>query len=140
MNRSISLSVDSEFVKQDPNALPLLAILSLLPAGTTTQNLRWWATSVKMIPSAIATLSDAGLLVENKWEKSALFVIPVVQSFMQQQGRIAEEIRNQVQFSCCEYVLAHTCRFDDPTFPKNSKALAAEDTNIQSILFGSPPS
>jgi hypothetical protein len=143
MNRSISLSVDSEFVKQDPDALLLLAILSLLPAGTTKQNLRWWATSVKMIPSAIATLSDAGLLVENKWENSAspvLFVIPVVQSFMQQQGRIAEEIRKQVQSSCCEYVLAHACRFDDPTFPKNSKALAVEDTNIQSILFSSPTS
>jgi len=141
MNRSISLSVDSEFVKQDSNALPLLAILSLLPAGTTKQNLRWWATSVKMIPSAIATLSDAGLLVENKCENSSslvLFVVPVVQSCMQQQDRITEEIRKQVQSSCCKYVLAHACRFDDPTFPKNSKALAGEDTNIQSILFSSP--
>jgi tetratricopeptide (TPR) repeat protein len=96
-----------------------------------------------MIPSAIATLSDAGLLVENKREHSSfpvLFVVPVVQSFMQQQGRIAEEIRKQVQLSCCEYVLAHACRFDDPTFPKNSKALAAEDTNIQSILSSLPTS
>jgi tetratricopeptide (TPR) repeat protein len=143
MNQSIRLSVDSEFVTQDPDALYLLAILSLLPAGTTTQNLRWWATSVKMIPSAIATLSDAGLLVENKWKNSSspvLFVIPVVQSFMQQQGRVPEKIWKQVQSSCCEYVLAHACGFDDPTFPKNSKALAAEDTNIQSILFSSPTS
>jgi tetratricopeptide (TPR) repeat protein len=141
MNRSISLSVDSEFVKQDTDALLLLAILSLLPAGTTKQNLRWWATSVKMIPSAIATLSDAGLLVENKCENFSspvFFVIPVVQSFMQQQDRIAEEIRKQVESSCCKYVLAHACRLDDPIFPKNSKALAVEDTNIQSILFSSP--
>ena len=140
MNRSISLSVDSDFVKQDPDALLLLAILSLLPAGTTKQNLRWWATSVKMIPSAIATLSDAGLLVENKWEKFSfpvLFVIPVVQSFMQQRDRIAEKIRKQVQLSCCEYVLAHACRFDDLTFPQHSKVLAVEDANIQSILFSS---
>ena len=143
MNRSISLSVDSEFVKQDPDAVLLLTILSLLPAGTTKRNLRWWATPVKMIPSAISTLSDAGLLVENTRENSAspvLFVVPVVQSFMQQQDRITEEIRKQVHWSSCEYILAHTCRFDDPSFPKNSKALAAEDTNIQSILFGSPPS
>jgi tetratricopeptide (TPR) repeat protein len=143
MNRSISLSVDSEFVKQDPDALVLLAVLSLLPAGTTKQNLYWWATTVKIISSAIATLSDAGLLVEKKWENSSssvLFVVPVVQSFMQQQGRITEDIRKQVQSSCCEYVLAHACRFDDPTFPKKSKALAAEDTNIQSILFSSPTS
>jgi tetratricopeptide (TPR) repeat protein len=141
MNRSISLSVDSEFVKQDPDALLLLAILSLLPAGTTKQNLHWWATTVRIIPSAIATLSDAGLLVEKERENftsSVLFVLPVVQSFMQQQGRIPEDIRKLVHLSCCEHVLEHACRFDDPAFPKKSKVLAAEDTNIQSILFSSP--
>ena len=144
MNRSISLSVDSEFVKQNPDALLLLAILSLLPAGTTKQNLQcWWATTVRIIPTAIATLFDAALLVENKPENpasSVLFVIPVVQSFMQQQKRITEEIRRQVHLSCCDYVLAHACRFDDPTFPTNSKLLAVEDTNIHSILFSSPTS
>ena len=40
MNRSISLSVDSDLVKQDHDAVLLLAILSLLPAGRTRQNLR----------------------------------------------------------------------------------------------------
>ena len=143
MDRCIRLSVDSEVVKRNPNAILLLAILSLLPAGTTKENLHWWAPSLKMIPSAIATLSQAALLVENKRENSAspvLFVVPVVQSFMQQQNRIAQRVRTQVHFSCCDYVLEHACRLDDPTFRDKSKALAAEDTNIQSILFGSPPS
>ena len=68
MNRSICLSVESDLVKRNPNALTLLAILSLLPAGTTKENLRWWAPALKksMIPSAIADLSRAALLVENK--------------------------------------------------------------------------
>ena len=145
MNHSISLSVESRLIKRNPNAINLLAILSLLPAGTTKENLHWWAPALEtsMIPSAIATLSQAGLLVENKRENSTspvLFVVPVVQSFMQQHDRIAKEVRRQIHLSCCEYVLAHACRFDDPTFPQKSKALAAEDTNIQSILFSSPPS
>ena len=143
MNRSIRLSVESDLVKRNPNSILLLAILSLLPAGTIKEILHWWAPALKMsmIPSAIATLSQAALLVENKRENSissVLFVVPVVQSFMQQQDRIAEEIRKQIHSSCCEYVLAHACRFDDPTFPEKSKALAAEATNIQSILFDSP--
>jgi tetratricopeptide (TPR) repeat protein len=145
MNRSISLSAESNLVKQNPSAVTLLAILSLLPAGTTKQNLRWWALDsalkTSMVPSAIATLSKVALLVENKRENSdspVLFVVPVVQSFMQQHGRIEEKIRNQIQSSCCQYVLDHACRYDDPTFPEKSKALAAEDTNTQSILFGSP--
>ena len=142
MNRSIGLSVESNLVKRNPDATTLLTILSLLPAGTTKEKLHWWAPALKtsMIPSAIASLSQAALLVENKRENSAspiLFVVPVVQSFMQQHGRTAEEVRKQVHSSCCEYVLAHACRFDDLTFPKKSEALAAEETNIQSILFSS---
>jgi hypothetical protein len=68
MNRSISLSVESDLVKRNPNAITLLAILSLLPAGTTKENLRWWARALKvsMIPAAIATLSRAALLLEKK--------------------------------------------------------------------------
>ena len=145
MNRSICLSVESNLVKRNPDATILLTILSLLPAGTTKENLHWWAPALKtsMIPSAIASLSQAALLVENKRENSAspvLFIIPVVQSFMQQHDRIAEEVRNPIHSLCCEYVLAHACRVDDLTFPKKSKAIAAEDTNIHSILFSSPTS
>ena len=145
MNRSIGLSVESHLVQRNPNAILLLAVLSLLPAGTTKENLHWWAPELKMsmILTAIATLSQAALLVENRRENSAspvLFVVPVVQSFMQQQNRISQEVQNRVHFLCSEYVLAHACRIYDPTFTDKSKALAAEDTNIQSILFGSPPS
>ena len=141
--RSIGLSVESHLVRRNPNAVLLLAILSLLPGGTNNENLHWWAPELKMsmIPSAIATLSQAALLVENKREISfspVLFVIPVVQSFMQQKSRISQEVRKQVHLLCCEYVPTHACRFDDPTFNDKSKSLAAEDTNIQSILFGSP--
>jgi len=142
MNRTIRLSVESDFVKRNPNAIALLAIMSLLPAGTTKENLHWWAPALEtsMISSAIATLSQVALLIKNKRENSAspvLFVVSVVQSFMLQQDWITDEIWKQIHLSCCEFVLAHACRFDDLTFPKNSKALIAEDTNIQSILFSS---
>jgi tetratricopeptide (TPR) repeat protein len=142
MNQSIGLSVESDLVKRNPNAIVLLSTLSLLPAGTTKENLRWWAPALKMIPCAIDALSRAALLVENKQNlaSSVLFVSPVVQSFMQQQDRIAEEIQNQIQPSCCQYVLDHACRYDDSMFSVKSEALAAEDTNIQSILFRSPAS
>jgi hypothetical protein len=44
-------------------------------------------------------------------------------------------IGENFQSSCYEYVLDHACR-DDPAFPIKSKALAAEDINIQAILYG----
>ncbi|KIM34777.1 hypothetical protein M413DRAFT_404347 [Hebeloma cylindrosporum] len=144
MNRSISLSVD--LVQSNPNALFLLVILSLLPAGTTQENLRWWlpALEVSPISPTITTLLRAALLVENKRECSTsptLFVLPVIRSFMQKQHQAHSiMVRKGLHKACCEYVLAHACRVDDPAFPAISKVLAAEDTNIQSILFSSPTS
>ena len=141
MNRSISLSVDSNLMKQNPQALLLLNILSCLPAGTTKATLRWWVPALhsSMIPSAIATLFKTGLLVENRRHDSdspVLFVFPVVQLFMQQHGRIGKEIWQNIQLSCSQYILDHdVC--NDPALSR-VKALAAEDVNIQAILC-SPP-
>ena len=144
MNRSISLSIDSNLMKQNPQALLLLNILSCLPAGTSKAALRWWVPALHspMIPSAIATLSKTGLLVENRRQDSdspVLFVLPVVQSFMQQHGRIGKEIRHNVQLSCSQYVLDHYQNIPAVVVSEsNRKALAAEDVNIQAILCSSP--
>ena len=93
-----------------------------------------------MIPSAIATLFKTGLLVENQRQDSdspVFFVLPVVQSFMQQHGRIGEEIWQNIQLSCSQYIIDHDTRPTNPALFK-LKALAAEDVNIQAILC-SPP-
>ena len=107
MNRSISLSVNSYVMRQNPQALLLLKILSYLPAGTTKATLRWWVPAFyeAMVPSAIATLSKAGLLVEKERQDSdppVIFVLTVVQSFIQQHDRIEKEIRHNIHSSCCQ--------------------------------------
>ena len=142
MNRSISLSIDCNLMKQNPQALLLLNILSCLPAGTSKATLRWWAPALhsSMVPSAIATLSKTGLLVENQRQDSdspVFFVLPVVQSFMQQHGRIGKDIRQEIQSSCSQYILDHDVTFQFDPAPAKMKALAAEDVNIQAILFAS---
>ena len=75
--------------------------------------------------------------MENRRQDSdspVLFVLPVVQSFMQQQGRISKEIQQNILLSCSQYVFHHS-----PKNPvSNLKALADEDVNIQAILCGSP--
>ena len=139
MNRSISLSVDSNLMKKNPHTLLLLNVLSCLPAGTSKATLRWWVPALhsSMVPSAIATLFKTGLLVENRRQDSdspILFVLPVVQSFMQQHGRIGKEIQRNIQLSCSRYVLNHYYQNRDSRL----KALAAEDVNIQAIFCSSP--
>jgi len=140
MNKSISLSVDSKLVKSNPDALELLAILSLLPAGTTVERLVHWAPNLKSISRAITTLSRAALLqtptLDGDHTSQTLFVLPVIQSFMLHRNRIPEHIRQALQLAFCKYVLDHACRYRDSTFKANAEALAREDVNIQSILVG----
>ena len=62
MNKCISLSVDSDFVKSEPDALYILATLSMLPAGTARKNLIYWVPEEKLTSGAITTLSEAALL------------------------------------------------------------------------------
>ena len=143
MNRSISLSVNRNFVQQNPDAVLLLATLSLLPAGTTRENLRWWAQNVKSASSAIATLSDAGLLLMNS-EGSAslstsLFLLPVVQSFMTVTHRISESVRRSVQSGCCQYITTHVVMDSGILTSHDKVAMRVEDTNIRSILLVSFP-
>ena len=143
MNRSISLSVNRNFVQQNSDAVLLLATLSLLPAGTTRENLRWWAPNVKSVSSAIAALSDAGLLLMNS-EGSAspstsLFLLPVVQSFMAVTHQISESVRRSIQSGCCQYITNHVYMDNGALISYNNDAMTAEDTNIRSILLVSFP-
>jgi len=140
MDKSISLSVDSNFVKSNPDAIDLLATLSLLPAGTTIERLAYWAPNLKSMSGAITTLSRASLLQtitrDRGHTSQTLFVLPVIQSFMVHQKRIPENLRQGLQSAFCKYVLDHASRYRDPTFEANFEALAKEDVNIQSILVG----
>jgi len=140
MNKSISLSVDSNLVKSDPDALYLLATLSMLPAGTTRDNLVYWAPELKFMSGAITTLSRAALLQTGTQDgihtSQTLFVLPVIQSFMVHRNRIPERIQQAMRSAFCKYVLDHACRYRDPMFKSNAEALAREDVNIQSILVG----
>lgn len=137
MNRSIALSVD--LIRPDSNAISLLETLSLLPGGTTRANLGWWAPNLK--PSAIAVLSDTALLLVNDQsdcsKSTTLFVLPVVQGFMLK--RIPDAVHRRMQEACCQYVLDHSSRYHEPKFKEHSEKLAAEDTNIQSLLLSSTP-
>ncbi|KAJ3515486.1 hypothetical protein NLJ89_g1717 [Agrocybe chaxingu] len=139
MNTSISLSVDSNLIKQGPDAHTLLAILSMLPAGTSKDNLKWWAPTLKSRLGAISTLSKAALLMSSqKEEKSVrLVILPVVQSYMHRTNRVSDDIRQQVRHACCKLVLEHATRSGQPEFQEKSAILAAEERNIQSLLFPS---
>ncbi|KAJ7741632.1 hypothetical protein B0H16DRAFT_1377958 [Mycena metata] len=137
MDRTISMSVNRPVVASNSEASTLLAILSMLPAGTTGRNLSWWAPSLSSHIAAIEVLRTAALVEQEDgdFETSRIFVRPTVQAYMAQQDRISEDIREQVHRTCYRYVLKHEQNPDNAKFKDKLVALGSEQTNIQGLLM-----
>ncbi|KAJ6582356.1 hypothetical protein B0H19DRAFT_1061773 [Mycena capillaripes] len=137
MDRTISMSVNREVVASNSEASTLLAILSMLPAGTTGSNLSWWAPRLSSHIAAIEILRTAALVEQGDgdFETSRIFVRPTIQAYMARQDRIPENIREQVHDTCYRYVLNHQSVPDDAKFKSDLVALGSEQTNIQGLLM-----
>ncbi|KAJ6476412.1 hypothetical protein C8R45DRAFT_1102661 [Mycena sanguinolenta] len=143
MDDTIRLSMERGVVKSNPEALELLAILSLLPAGTTGNNLDWWAPKLatSRCHAAVKTLRTAALIElqgDGHFATSRIFVRPTIQSYMSHQDRISAEVRTQVHDACYAFVLRHNSIPDDHKFKADLTALASEESNIQGLLMEIP--
>ncbi|KAF7350868.1 hypothetical protein MSAN_01648900 [Mycena sanguinolenta] len=138
MDDTISLSM-GRGVDSNPNALRLLAILSMLPAGTTGKHLVvWWAPTLRMSTHAAVRILRTAALIEQSdgpFVTSRIFVRPTIQSYMSQQNRISPEVRAEVHDTCYRFVLHHKSIPDDHKFKADLEALASEETNIQGLLM-----
>ncbi|KAF7333677.1 hypothetical protein MSAN_02410800 [Mycena sanguinolenta] len=140
MDDTISLSMERG-VKSNHNALTLLAILSMLPAGTTGENLlKWWARTIHISTRAVAILRTAAVIEQDRgaFATSRIFVLPTIQSYMSHQNRISVDVRNQVHDACYDFVMRHKSVPDDRKFKSDLEALASEETNIQGLLMDIP--
>ncbi|KAF8208369.1 hypothetical protein K438DRAFT_1575039 [Mycena galopus ATCC 62051] len=137
MDRTISMSMNRDIIKNNPTALKLLAIVSLLPAGTTGDHLQWW-TSLDSFRTDVGTLRTAALIEQEdgkSFATSRISVRPTIQAYMSRQDRISAEVRAQVHDACYKFVVAHKSTSDDASFKRDLEALRKEETNIQGLLM-----
>ncbi|KAF8512541.1 hypothetical protein BU17DRAFT_96201 [Hysterangium stoloniferum] len=136
INRSISLSVRSRLMEQNPEALDLFATLSMLPAGTTFQKLDHWIPTLTSKIASIATLRNVALIMGtcDGTIHQRLFVLPVVQSYMRLEGRISSQIRQMVRNQCYKYIMDHSSLPGSPSFKDDVQAITAEHNNLWTIL------
>ncbi|KAJ7453571.1 hypothetical protein B0H11DRAFT_268980 [Mycena galericulata] len=136
MDRRIGLSVHR--VESNPEAFKLLAILAMLPAGTTVDNLRWWAPTLTSHSAAVVALRTAALVEQDEGDdfgSSRIFLRPTIQLYMSQQNRISAEVQQQVHEACYKFVLERKSIPDDAKFKQDLRELVDEETNIQGLLM-----
>ena len=134
MDRCISLSVRSSFVQDSVEAIHLLRVLSMLPAGTPRSHLDLWL-STKVPLNAIDTLRDAALIQVGAGDDPTLFVLPVVQSYMQ--NDIPNELRLRVREACFKLLRDHEITYHGPnirSFKDHSPFITLEERNIEALL------
>ncbi|KAJ6457585.1 hypothetical protein C8R45DRAFT_1184200 [Mycena sanguinolenta] len=124
MDDTIRVSMERGVVKSNPDALELLAILSLLPAGTTGNNLAWWAPKLATSRrhAAVKTLRTAALIElqgDGHFATSRIFVRPTIQSYMAHQDYELKSITLATTSSCVT-------------------TLSSEEINIQGLLMEIP--
>ncbi|KAJ7875495.1 hypothetical protein B0H14DRAFT_3547875 [Mycena olivaceomarginata] len=135
MDQTISMSMKE--VASQPEASDLLAILSMLPAGTIGRDLvERWARNLKSPITALEALRNVGFVEQGKgdFETSRISVLPTIQAYMTHRDRISKEIRQQVHDACYDFLLDHKSIPDDPKFKDDIQALALEEINIQGLL------
>jgi tetratricopeptide (TPR) repeat protein len=131
MDHSIELSL--QFVANSRNAIMLLQVLSMLPVGLEHSHLDFWFPSWQ--PEAIDVLRDAALVLVT--EECRLFVIPVIQSYMNHRNRIPDDIREGVYATTYRFLDLHKSPVKGPNdreFKRDVAAIGAQVINIQALL------
>ncbi|KAJ7644482.1 hypothetical protein FB45DRAFT_1021249 [Roridomyces roridus] len=134
MDNTIHLSMKR--LKSNTDAATLLAILSMLPAGTTGHNLGWWAPNVAH-SRAIVALRTAALVEQESgpFASARIFVRPTIQSYMARYDHISMDVQNTVHEACYRFVFDHKSVPDEAKFKDDLKSLASEETNILGLLM-----
>ncbi|KAF9065348.1 hypothetical protein BDP27DRAFT_1366476 [Rhodocollybia butyracea] len=135
MDICIDLSVKSQPMIDSPSAAKLLAILALLPVGTTLNALsRWWA---RDIPKTAITLGLGTLLDTSLVEKRAdtFAVLPVIRSYVLDPKRFPADVRISAIQIACVFLKEHNGSLGESTYVTHKHARSFEETNLQGILL-----
>lgn len=135
MDDCIGLSVKGTFVQNCAGAENLLRVLSMLPAGTRRSHLKLWLSSTSLPLREISTLRDAALLSVGPGDDPTLFVLPVVQSYMQ--NHIPSELRQKIHHTCFQLLRDNGISIHGPNdlrFRVHADFICLEERNIEVLL------
>ncbi|KAG9035845.1 hypothetical protein FRB95_010439 [Tulasnella sp. JGI-2019a] len=131
---SIELSLHSNVMKNDPDAIRLLSMLSFLPGGAKIALIPNLVPSLSHPSKARASLLKAALIYSRS-EDCSLHVLSPIRSYVNHQYPITPELRESVSDFYLHYIQRHWSYPGDPLFLKHCEALMAEETNLETILL-----
>ncbi|KAJ7592513.1 P-loop containing nucleoside triphosphate hydrolase protein, partial [Mycena floridula] len=131
---SIKMSVQGDPMKREPDALNLLAIVAMPPAGASFGSLRGtWATEIPILGGPLAALLDTALLEQRD---TKFHVHPLIASYVLDPSRIPESLRSSMLDAACRFLAHHrSYNLGETSYKADLAARSSEEINLQAILL-----
>ncbi|KAG8925126.1 hypothetical protein FRC02_009903 [Tulasnella sp. 418] len=131
---SIKLSMDSQAVKANEDAITLLGILAMLPGGAAVSRLPDMCPSIPGWKAALRVLLGAALVYHNQ-DRSLIQVLSPIRSYMMLHHPLAETLLGDLRASYYKLAWKGKSRPGDSDFHANAKEIGTEETNMDAILL-----
>ncbi|KAG8857450.1 hypothetical protein FRB96_005749 [Tulasnella sp. 330] len=133
VNISIQLSIESNLMKSVPEALTLLSLIAMLPAGADAELLPLLAKDIPNLPLAQATLSGATLTYVDG-DTHAIRLLSPVRSYVLKHYPASDNIKLTIYDTYAQFITKHNSALGDKSFLSDARVLTAEETNLEAIL------
>ncbi|KAG8862286.1 hypothetical protein FRB96_001865 [Tulasnella sp. 330] len=132
VNMSIEFSLKSKHLKNNPDALNLLSVISALPGGVRTELFPVLIPSIKSAAKAEASLLEASLLYSTRDKK--LRVLSPIRSYMAHHHPLTPTLWDPISTFYSDVVCTDSIGRDTPAYNKARAALLNDEINIESVL------
>ncbi|KAG8876040.1 hypothetical protein FRB97_004506 [Tulasnella sp. 331] len=134
VNMSIRLSIESNLMKSVPEALTLLSLVAMLPAGANIELLPTLARDIPNLGLAQATLSEAALARVDGGTQTIQLLSPI-RSYVLKHHPASDRTKQTVYDAYVQFVTEHNAVYGSARFLSDARALATEETNLEAILL-----
>ncbi|KAG8940578.1 hypothetical protein FRC03_005344 [Tulasnella sp. 419] len=131
---SIKLSLKSRAVKRNPDALRLLSVLAMLPAGAAITRLPDICPSIPGWKAALRALRGAALVYDSA-DKSRIQMLSPIQSYILLYHPLGQEPLMELRASYFKLAPEGKTDAEHPEFKHIAKELSMEESGMEAILI-----
>ncbi|KAG8962307.1 hypothetical protein FRC03_004368 [Tulasnella sp. 419] len=131
---SIKLSIDSRTIKGNPDAIRLLSVLAMLPAGASLTQISDMCPSIPGWKVAIRVLRAAALVYDSA-DKRRVQMLSPIQSYVSLHHRLEQDALKDLRASYYKLVPLGKIFPGHPEFNEIAERLSKEEANMEAVLI-----
>ncbi|KAG8875066.1 hypothetical protein FRB97_005459 [Tulasnella sp. 331] len=132
---SIEISLRSNLIKSNPDALKLLSVLAVLPGGIRNETITDLGPDISDPMRARTALLRASLIFCSP-ETNSLYVLAPIRPYIDHHHMATPELWRSLYGFSYDYLKKHPARvYWEQGYRTDMQALASEEANIQTVLF-----